>query len=228
MNRTVIVEQDNTNILGVSPIAAKKIVAGKIQLLNVTRRKDVENSLISTGSPKSVRSLNPTDFNNVVMNRLSQVGPAGDEFRSDITKLITVFYGKELTSDGFFNIAPSNRIGQTGEFDKIDEIIQTGSVTGKTETADGGVKDDKEGKGGQNVGEILSGSAAVLDSLGGIIGLFTGSQPQGEVVVVDNGAGADDRTKSKTPWGAIIIGLVVVGAIIGAIVYFRRSRSAQK
>ena len=83
---------------------------------------------------------------------------------------------------------------------------------------------------GENVGNILSGSANILHEVGGIIGLFTG-QPEQQAnhnqLNTGGGSGGEIDTRKKTPWAAIIIGLVVVGAIVGVVVYMNKKKKAK-
>jgi hypothetical protein len=204
MRRSVVVATDapieRVNILDVSEQEAKKIVLDKIRKVIATRRNDVENALIATGSPQAVRTLNADEFNAAVMNRLSELGARGDAFRNDITKLVVAYYGHELNADGFFVVGAYGRVGQDGE-------------------------DDENGGSGENVGEILQGSAAVLDSVGGIIGLFAGQNQQNAANNDLSGqAGTQTPPPKKAPWAAIIIGLVVVGAVVGLIIYFNKKK----
>jgi hypothetical protein len=203
MRRSVVVATDapteRVNILDVSEQEAKKIVLDKIRKVIATRRNDVENALIATGSPQAVRTLNADEFNAAVMNRLSELGARGDAFRNDMTKLVVAYYGHELNADGFFVVGAYGRVGQDGE-------------------------DDENGGSGENVGEILQGSAAVLDSVGGIIGLFAGQNQQNAANNDLSGQTTVVVQEKKTPWAAIIIGLVVVGAVVGLIIYFNKKK----
>lgn len=223
MRRSVIVETKQENILDVDKAQAKSIVLDKIRMVIGRRRKDVENLLIATGSPKAVRSLKPNQFNAAVMNRLAKPGTNGDTFRDGISKLVVVTAGNQVVADGFF------KVGTTGlENLYISEeqmaALQSQNVTGYEETPDGGVQETKQG---QDVGEILGGSASVLHEIGGIIGLFTGT---GQQTAQNNqlnqpwGVTPPPPPPRRTPWTAIIIGLVVVAAIVGVVIYMKKKK----
>ena len=231
-----VIVQTNTkreNILNVSEAEAKQVMLDKIRNVIALRRKEVENALISSGSPKAVRSLGYKAFNSAVMNRLSAPGVAGDDFRSDITKLVTVLFGGTLAADGFFRT--KNNKNQRASFmgsnmflspDTAEGIISANeNILDKKETASGGVEKSNSG---ENVGSILSGSAQVIDSVGGIIGLFTGGSSQTANnnslnTSGDNNLELRDESKgSKLPW--IIGGLVVVAAIVGVVIYMKKKK----
>ncbi len=228
MRKSVIVESQPQNIAGVPDQQAQSVVIDKLRKLIVKRRKDVSNSLIATGSPKQVRELSSKEFNAAVMNRLSETGKQGDEFRNDITKLIVINFGSELSADGFFHTTKvGSNFGLTYQDLQILEGLSSsqedsGSVTGKEESSDGGVTT----RNGENVGEILTGSAAVLDSVSGIINLFTGGGTQTSANnTLNTGNPVPTLQPTKPfPWLSVIIGLVVVGGVVGMIVYFKKKK----
>jgi hypothetical protein len=214
MRKTVVVQETvKENVAGVPTADAKKVVVDKLRKVINVHRKDVENSLIATGSPKAVRGLGYKEFNAAVMNRLAEPGKNGDEFRDDITKLIVVYHGNELTADGFFHTSTvGSNFGFTEEqIQALNDMAaaqeQGGAVTGKQETSSGDVTTQPK----QDVGQILTGSAAVLDSVGGIIGLFTGTQPQTpQNNTLNTGMFPPPPPPQKRfPWTAVIIGLYI-------------------
>lgn len=103
--------------------------------------------------------------------------------------------------------------GQTGS-------TTQGSVTGLQATSDGGVNKTNNS---QDWGSILSGSAQVIHSVGGVIGLFTGgNQGTQNNNVFDqyqpNQNMPDPEPKRKRT--GLIIGLVVGAVAIGVLIWY--------
>jgi hypothetical protein len=151
-------------------------------------------------------------------------------------------YGNKLNTDGFFRNGQEGKAGAGGIYENpwtssapeyglptstfnwqpsSSAGTTTGTSTGLQATADGGAT---QTGGGQDWGSILSGSANVISSIGGVIGLFTGgnSANQNGTSVFDQYS--DDGTPpppppKKSKVGLIVL-LVVVAVVIGGVIWY--------
>lgn len=177
-NRTVVIERD-AFLDPFTPEEAFESIVEKISRVTSGRRQEVENILIATGSKKSVRKMSRTQLNSEIQNRLVDPTEKGEKFRTFLSVMVANDYGKSLMNDGFFRLAGEAKASSNGQvqdpyYDKESGqwIFDQGEEsTPFTATPDGGIKQTKNP---QQWGSVLSGSAQVINSVGGIIGLFTG------------------------------------------------------
>ena len=222
-NRSITIQKDQL-IDSLTPSESFEVIVEKIARLNASRRKSVENALIGTGSKKVIRNYNLDQLNAEVQNRLAENTPQGQEFRNIMTMLVVDTYGNKLVNDGFFRngmeeekagaddslLGPPSGAIVTGGMVEIDEPDYN-----YTETSDGGASKDKQ----TDWGSILSGGAQVIDSVGGVIGLFTGGSQSTEDsnVFTQTNFSNDDNPPPppKVPtWVWVVLGLVVVGVVL--------------
>jgi hypothetical protein len=173
--RSVVIAKDQI-LNKLSPTESFEVVVEKIAKVIKNNRIEVENALIATGSPKMVRTLGRKRFNSKVQNKLAERSESGQAFRNYMTVLVGTLYGTSLVNDGFFRSETEEKSGSTGIMpgayatqNMFQQSAMGNSPIGLTATNDGGVESS-----GQDWGSILQGSAQVINSLGGVIGLFTG------------------------------------------------------
>jgi hypothetical protein len=250
-SRTVVVQKDRLALTHDTAQSFEMIVK-YIALAIKNRRQEVENALISTGSPKSVRNANPRRFNAIVQNRLMQKNEKGEAFRQLMSALVSGMYGRQLDNDKFFRIVEP-KSSATGQYDileaeysaQTENIISLPTIplstieTRKDEpeilplrkTKDGGVERNMDG---EDWGNVLSGSAQVITAIGGVIGLFTGGQQtaEGDSAFDDYnldqyGNGDNDNQKSGKGWIWGIVILVVIGVSIALIMKFGKGKNGK-
>ena len=95
-NRRSIVIEKNRLQGGVGMEKSFEIVTKKIAKVITNRREEVENALIVTGSPISVRKYNRKKLNAAVQNRLVDTSKDGIAFRQYMTFLVGETYGNAL------------------------------------------------------------------------------------------------------------------------------------
>jgi len=258
--RSVSIQKDRI-LEAYSPEESFEIVVEKIANLIDRSRKDLENALIASGAPKTVRQLDRKKFNAAVQNKLSENNAQGDTFRKYMTLLVTHNYGKSLVNDGFFR-KPMPANGKTAGKEVVEkyrnndrlsangmtsyEALQfymqnapgsqseqgNSEVTGLKETPDGGVKQTKKDT---DWGSILSGSAQVINSVGGVIGLFTnGNQSTWDSNVFNTYSQFDYQQQQmdfererrrKVTW--LVVGIMLVAIAIATVVYFVRKAKSE-
>lgn len=101
------------------------------------------------------------------------------------------------------------------------EVTSGNTSSSEIESLPGG-EDSSEETQSNNSGALLQGISSVIDSTTGALSLFFGqpeSQQQQEVVVVPG-----EERKSRDNTISIVIGIVVVGLVIGGIVYYTRNK----
>lgn len=200
-------------------------------------REEVENALIATGSPVSVRNVSLGRLNALVQNRLVQRDKNGKSFRQLMTALVASMYGRKLSADRFFRM-PESMMGSNGETDELSSetdnmitlppepvseletlTLEESTILPFARKSDGGVEKNKSD---QDWGAILSGGAQVITAIGGVVGLFTGGQQanaEDNVFNTYNGGDFDptnDQNKKNNKW---VIWLVVI-AVLSALGYF--------
>jgi hypothetical protein len=254
--KSIVVEKDRF-LQGASAEEAFEQIVEKIARVTDNRREEVENALIVTGSPIAVRKMNRRALNALIQNRLSDPSKKGMAFRQLMTALVGAMYGSSLMNDGFFRTETparekkfgaglvyeeTNPLAHTGYTDGIPNtsLIQTdfSSELEKSREQDNILPYAKNNQGGvdqtkseQDWGNILQGSASVISSIGGIIGLFTGGQQVGEggsefdYYGSGSGGDGDDDEKKGKGWQYLVIGLVVIGVIVGLYFMFRDKKS---
>jgi hypothetical protein len=221
-NRSITIQKDQL-IDSLTPSESFEVIVEKIAKVNANRRKSVENALIGTGSKKVIRNYNLDQLNAEVHNRLTENTPQGQEFRNIMTMLVVNSYGNKLVNDGFFrngleeekagaDLLPPPRpegggiiVGPVVDIDEPDYNY--------TETTDGGASKDKQ----TDWGSILSGGAQVIDSVGGVIGLFTGGSQSTEdsnVFTQTNYSNDQPPKKGGKTWIWVVLGLVVVSVVL--------------
>ncbi len=186
-NRTILIERD-AMIDQYSPEEAFEAIVDKIADITTHNREEIENILIATGSARKVRKMKRRSLNAEIQNRLVEDTVDGKRFRGFLTAMIAHLYGRNLVEDGFFRVRGENKAGSHGGFhygtdtDLPTGTISTGSsytgsatdkITPYEKTDDGGVKQTKSEK---DWGSIFSGSAQLINSVGGLLGLFTGGK----------------------------------------------------
>jgi len=234
--RSVVIERNRINSL--TPADSFELITNLIAKTIDFNREEVENALIKTGCPKRCRLYNRKKFNATVQNKLVDPSPEGEEFRNYMTLLVSQMYGKRLANKGFFrsNLSEqkvgnnSDIVPETVDFTLSSEELPsvTGeNITGLQKTADGGVTETEP----KDWGSILSGSAQLVNSIGGVIGMFTGGQQASTgSSVLDNYSTnfdqqlKDEEEKNKRTRNIIIVGLVVVAVVVGVIIYMRRKK----
>jgi len=111
--------------------------------------------------------------------------------------------------------------GQTGS-------TASGSVTGLEATPNGGVNKTNNS---QDWGSILSGSAQVINSVGGVIGLFTGGNQGTENNNVFDESSSETPPPPpppKPPRVGLIVGLVIGAVAIGVLVWYLTKNKDKK
>lgn len=251
--RSIVVEKDRF-MQGADTEEAFEIIVDKIAKVTDNNRVEVENALIVTGSPKGVRGMNRKRLNAEIQNRLVENSPNGMAFRQYMTALVGGMYGRSLVNDGFFrssaparekkasstglNATLGNPFAYTGYTDGIPNTNLIGSnvstplensaqsgnnILNLKETEDGGVEKTSSD---QDWGSILQGSAQVITSIGGVIGLFTGgSTATAGNTTFDQYSEEEFYDEDKKKRGGLwlaILGLVVVGVVIFLIIKYRK------
>ena len=229
-NRTILIERDQI-MDQFTPEESFEAIVDKIAILGTTRKEEVENVLIATGSPKAIRSMSRKNFNAELQNRLTDNSEQGDKLRTFISVMIANDFGKFLVEDGFFTVRNEPKAGAsdigtlpTLPVTNVDTTVPLGgTIMPFVQTPDGGVKPTKSEK---DWGSIFSGSAQILNSVGGILGLFVGgNQGTGNQNIFNDKTQAeidaeraqyDLQRKSRNT--KIIIGVVVAILLVVAIV----------
>jgi hypothetical protein len=239
---------------GLSPQEQFEMIVDMIGVIARTNRHEVENALIVTGSPKAVRKYGKGRYYATIQNRLTQDDAKGKEFRDYMTLLVADRFGKALEQDSFFKRGGEQRVGTTGYTDYLTNPWSSnqygygsmtldsgtggvgsgaGNVTGTQATADGGATQTNNQ---QDWGGILSGSAQVINSIGGVIGLFTGGN-QGTTNtnvfgVKDPGESTGGTTYTPPPAPknrtGLIIALVVGAVLIGGLIWWLTKKGKAK
>jgi hypothetical protein len=215
--RSIVVKKKS--LVAMDKAEARQEVLKCIATVISNRRQSVAELLQKTGSTEKVKGLGFKAFNAAVMNRLSEQGLEGDQFRSDMAKLVLEVCGRDLVNDGFFRTEEMAtytglQYGTNIPTQEQLEQMQQGYEQNVTQQ-------------GNDWGTILSGSAAVLDSLNGIFGTFTGNRPQTEqnndLNQYGQYYGYDPNKKEGMGLGTkILIGVLIVAAIVGVIWYVRK------
>ena len=236
--RSVVIERNKINTL--SPEESFEVITEKIANVITNNREEVENALIKTGCNKNCRKFDPIRFNATVQNKLVEDSAEGEEFRNYMTLLVARMYGSRLTNTGFFRSSVNeSKVGDNGEI--VPEIpdlstlpvedreVEVENITGLQKTADGGVED----KDPKDWGSILSGSAQLVNSIGGVIGMFTGGQTATTGnSVLDNYTPSsslsqqdllEEQNKKRTR-NMLIIGVVLVAVVVTIIVVLKRKK----
>ena len=237
-----------------SPKAQFEAIVSAIANVARTSRHQVENALIATGSTKAVRRMKPKRLNSEIQNRLVQSDAKGEEFRNYMTLLVVDQYGGSLMNDSFFRKPGENQVGSNGLVNPWSNQsggwpsgvgLQTGtnpggflsgqtgstasgSVTGLEATPNGGVNKTNNS---QDWGSILSGSAQVINSVGGVIGLFTGGNQGTENNNVFDESSSETPPPPpppKPPRVGLIVGLVIGAVAIGVLVWYLTKNKDKK
>lgn len=242
--RSVVIERNKINTL--SPEESFEVITEKIAKVITNNREEVENALIKTGCNKNCRKFDPIKFNATVQNKLVEDSPEGEEFRNYMTLLVARMYGSRLTNTGFFRSSINeSKVGDNGEI--VPEIpdlstlpvedreVEVENITGLQKTADGGVED----KDPKDWGSILAGSAQLVNSIGGVIGMFTGGQTAttGSSVLDDYTKDSslsqqelqllEEQNKKRTR-NMLIIGVVLVAVVVTIVVVMKRQKKGSK
>ena len=197
-NRTVVVEKDRF-ILNHDTAQSFELVTKYIAKAIANNREEVENALIVTGSPKSVRKLKIKQFNAIVENKLTRTDKDGQVFRQLMTALLSGMYSRQLNKDQFFRLDGEEKSGAFGSWSMLDETTSNMSELNSStdnvmtlpflpiqpiesttssnnilpyqQTPSGDVEQTKSDT---DWGGILSGSAQVIGAIGGVLSLFSG------------------------------------------------------
>jgi len=242
-NRTILIEKE-TLMGDTSPSVAFEGMVEKIALITTNRRPGIENLLIVTGSPKDVRKMSRKALNAEIQTRLVSRTTHGDDFRKYISVIIAHDFGKSIMKNGFSASMPEKKAGAVGNpltgnpfgttntslYTPTSSYTPTGytptslpPVTPFESTPDGDVESAKNT---QNWGSILSGSAQVINSVGGIIGLFSGGAPGSNNNNVFNGYSQDNLMNQQQQYeqerkrrnakiaGGIVLSIVIVVSVV--------------
>jgi len=240
-SRTVVVQKDRLS-LSHDTATSFEVMVKYIAKAIKDRREEVENALIVTGAPVSVRNLNPSRFNAYVENQLTRRDSNGQAFRQLMTALVSGLYGRQLDNDKFFKMAESkaSAIGddelssetnniialQPLPLQPIEQTKKDQNILPYAKNSTGGVDQTKSDK---DWGGILSGSAQVITAVGGVLGLFTGgnqvSEGQSNFDQYNQQNGGMPPVKEKKSWIWVVVALVVVGVAIALIVKFGKKNN---
>lgn len=214
----------------------KSSMLDKVAQVITRYRKDVENSLVATGSPTAVRLMSKSAFNSEVVNRLSDRSANGEQFREDMAKVIVLHDTLNANNRDFFTESKASSSGMgldlppvyTGTIPTTAnvEISPDMTLLDYQETETGDVRGKKERERNTSFGEILTGSASVISSVTGLMGLFVGDQNQ-QMQQDELNFYAQQYQQPQPKRGGmnrrtIIIGLVVVALIVAVVVISRK------
>jgi hypothetical protein len=219
------------------------IATGSPRKVRLYNRKalnaEVQNRLVGTGKNSQAfrqymtvlvgsmygRSLkNDGFFRTGLESKAIKQGVAQEAFSSKVDNSLEDKYGAgdndELEpSTTFLPTRPATVIDSS-----VSDLSESSTILPFIPTQDGGVK---KTMGDQDWGSILQGSADVISSVGGVIGLFTGGNQSGNESVLDqyNDDKYQEEDKKYKQGGMsmlwkVIIGLVVVAVIVFGIRYF--------
>lgn len=192
----------------------------------------VIDALIKTGSPVEVSNYSDKRLNKEVQNRLVSQSTNGRKFRTLMTHLLAKKMGESFKNDSFFRKDPELKVGVSGGtpvwsdeagswvFDENPNTINTEEVK-----SDPNINNGQSNPSGNNWGEILQGSASLVDSIGGVIGMFQGGNQGTENDNVfnpytpENGYSNNPTPRKKRNTG-LIVGLIVGAVILGGLIYF--------
>jgi hypothetical protein len=136
--------------------------------------------------------------------------------------------GNPFTMTGYTDGVANTSLIQTDFLSELEKSREQDNILPYAKNNQGGVDQTKSE---QDWGNILQGSASVISSIGGIIGLFTGGQQVGEggsefdYYGSGSGGDGDDDEKKGKGWQYLVIGLVVIGVIVGLYFMFRDKKS---
>jgi len=243
---SIIIEKDRT-ISDTSSANSFQSIVDAIAKVTTIKRNEVENALIVTGSPKSVRTMSRKSLNKAIQNRLVEDTANGQKFRMYMSELVATLYGTQLTSDGFYRSESQTRtpkessVGGSADTDNpflytnYNYDLPTTDFTGYTnstvltnieETDNGGAVETKPPT---DWGGILSGSASVINSIGNVIGLFVGgnsTSQTGGISIFDGAGGTltpdeirrQEEQKEKTRKRRNLLMIVGGLVVVGVVV----------
>jgi len=200
-------------------------------------RSLVVDALIKTGSPKNVGQFNSNKLNKEIQNRLVSNSVNGRKFRTAMAYLLADKYKESFKNDSFFrtdsepkvkvgggleNPWTSNNWQSQFNYESSIDIEELGNDSNFNQTTSTENESGNTGS-GQNWGSILQGGAQLVNSIGGILGMFQGGNQatQDENVMNQYDQGSNnykpDEEKGKNRTGlivAIVIGAIVIGGLI--------------